>query len=736
MGNGKFCCHTRNSVDQESEVITHDANDVFNKLKNNLITKENTTDIISQGMPKTRSEFEDYSDKELRGRTRNPIAEISEKIKKKKKKKKKVQIKKPEVTPVDEEIIKTTQMNDENEEEEVDEGVERYQRTSKEDKFFLSLAIYNLEANNFDTFHAETYFSNSGDLDDKYELLGKHEEQVSEFEINFPEKYEINYNFEKAQYIKLVLYNDEGWKSEVVLNMALAITEQAPQFSVPIDFYKSQKLLVTRQMLKQATSEEQSYAIIKFERHVYSKKEAEVAFFLEFNYISMAFIGQKLHYKLYRLLQRQITGDKQELFCSNERYGKSPIYFNPSYVLKQFLLNNLPLYFEFYDKTGVIGEFLLDKKGFEHLSHNSLIIHLYDKKGITFGNFKISMMKMPNNNFLDYLNHGLNINFLIGIDYTSSNKDPMNPHSLHTLIGEGNNVYEKAILSCGGNLSYYDKSQSFAVFGFGGIPKGKNSLSHCFNINGNDIPIIKGGLENVIKVYKESLKTVKLLGPTRFSELIKTVLDHTIKFKQMQEEEEIMGQGGHGGKSSSHKNQSNVMQFRNLVSNQIKTAKRESQKAMNRSTTTPQKSFHGGERELPQYSSAKKPFNCPSLNHLPYVNKSASKKENDSRKNTYTNRSHNEEHDHGQRGSVVKKNIRKTIFHENEENPEEEEHFIIPKTERNYAILLILTDGKIDDMIETKNILVEASSYPISVIILGVGDTNFGNMIELRKFNL
>ena len=46
----------------------------------------------------------------------------------------------------------------------------------------------------------------------------------------------------------------------------------------------------------------------------------------------------------------------------------------------------------------------------------------------------------------------------------------------------------------------------------------------------------------------------------------------------------------------------------------------------------------------------------------------------------------------------------------------------------NYHILMILTDGQIDDMEETKDALVEASFLPVSVIIIGIGDGNFGNM--------
>ena len=46
----------------------------------------------------------------------------------------------------------------------------------------------------------------------------------------------------------------------------------------------------------------------------------------------------------------------------------------------------------------------------------------------------------------------------------------------------------------------------------------------------------------------------------------------------------------------------------------------------------------------------------------------------------------------------------------------------------NYTILMILTDGIIDDMDDTIDSLVEASYLPISVIIIGIGDADFRNM--------
>ena len=45
-----------------------------------------------------------------------------------------------------------------------------------------------------------------------------------------------------------------------------------------------------------------------------------------------------------------------------------------------------------------------------------------------------------------------------------------------------------------------------------------------------------------------------------------------------------------------------------------------------------------------------------------------------------------------------------------------------------YHILMILTDGVIDDLRQTIDILVEASVLPLSVIIIGIGNADFKRM--------
>lgn len=49
----------------------------------------------------------------------------------------------------------------------------------------------------------------------------------------------------------------------------------------------------------------------------------------------------------------------------------------------------------------------------------------------------------------------------------------------------------------------------------------------------------------------------------------------------------------------------------------------------------------------------------------------------------------------------------------------------------NYFVLLIITDGIITDFEETKRSIIEASHLPLSIIIVGVGDEDFGAMDDL-----
>ena len=129
--------------------------------------------------------------------------------------------------------------------------------------------------------------------------------------------------------------------------------------------------------------------------------------------------------------------------------------------------------------------------------------------------------------FIDYIKNGVTIKLTIGIDFTSSNKSPEDPESLHYL-GGGMNDYELAIRSCGLILAYYDYNQSFPVYGFGAVINGKDKPNMCFHINFKKDPEIYT-IDNVIQEYHNCLRKIALAGPTEFCPLIQKVNENIKK---------------------------------------------------------------------------------------------------------------------------------------------------------------------------------------------------------------
>ena len=50
--------------------------------------------------------------------------------------------------------------------------------------------------------------------------------------------------------------------------------------------------------------------------------------------------------------------------------------------------------------------------------------------------------------------------------------------------------------------------------------------------------------------------------------------------------------------------------------------------------------------------------------------------------------------------------------------------------QNNYYVLMILTDGIINDMEETIDCIVEGSKLPLSIVIIGIGGADFSNMVN------
>jgi copine 5/8/9 len=110
----------------------------------------------------------------------------------------------------------------------------------------------------------------------------------------------------------------------------------------------------------------------------------------------------------------------------------------------------------------------------------------------------------------------------VGIDFTASNLDPSKTNSLHYFTNNKMNDYQKAILSVGQILDFYDSDHKYPVYGFGAKLPPKGEVSHCFPLNGNFQSPEVYGVNGILQAYNYSIKNVRLHGPTIFSKLIST----------------------------------------------------------------------------------------------------------------------------------------------------------------------------------------------------------------------
>ena len=127
--------------------------------------------------------------------------------------------------------------------------------------------------------------------------------------------------------------------------------------------------------------------------------------------------------------------------------------------------------------------------------------------------------------FLDYIKKGgIRIGLNIGIDFTNSNKPANDPNSLHSIVNKNQkNPYERAMLTCGKILEYYDYDLLFPVYGFGAVVNGETS--YCFNINFEDNPEIEL-VDKIIEVYHECIQKILFSGPTYFAPIINKIISN------------------------------------------------------------------------------------------------------------------------------------------------------------------------------------------------------------------
>ena len=130
----------------------------------------------------------------------------------------------------------------------------------------------------------------------------------------------------------------------------------------------------------------------------------------------------------------------------------------------------------------------------------------------------------PSPSFAKLLSSGLQLNIAFSIDFTGSNLDPHNPKSLHFVHPTQPNQYIRTMLSISDVVSEYDTDKNFPAFGFGAMLPGTNDASHFFHLNlGAPNPYLQG-VQSIINCYADTVKKVRLYGPTNFAPTIVNVV--------------------------------------------------------------------------------------------------------------------------------------------------------------------------------------------------------------------
>ncbi|XP_033106562.1 copine-8-like isoform X2 [Anneissia japonica] len=176
----------------------------------------------------------------------------------------------------------------------------------------------------------------------------------------------------------------------------------------------------------------------------------------------------------------------------------------------------------------LIGEFKTNMRRFIEGSQTDNIYKLTKekskKKGKTYGTISLLSCRVQKMfSFLDYIQGGMELSFVVAIDFTASNGAPQAPNSLHHINPHIPNQYEQAIQSVGLIIQEYDTDKLFPVFGFGAKLPPDGRISHDFPVNFNYQNPFCGGVEGILGAYRNCIPQVQLHGPTNFAPIINRV---------------------------------------------------------------------------------------------------------------------------------------------------------------------------------------------------------------------
>lgn len=127
--------------------------------------------------------------------------------------------------------------------------------------------------------------------------------------------------------------------------------------------------------------------------------------------------------------------------------------------------------------------------------------------------------------FVSYLQGGMKLDFIVAVDFTSSNRPVDNPNSLHYVNDpQRPSQYAQALHAVGTILSAYIPDGLMTALGFGAVLPGQGNTP-CFDFALTGQPDARvPGVEGLLAAYEHAVRNVTLAGPTNFTPLIRNAM--------------------------------------------------------------------------------------------------------------------------------------------------------------------------------------------------------------------
>ena len=334
-------------------------------------------------------------------------------------------------------------------------------------------------------------------MNNKNEAFNTEVATIKQKGITFNTCYICDYYFERQQYLNITLLKDSKPDKNIKVILGIIVGSLNSTYKTPIGS-KGENIIINAQSLKDTDS------FIDFDFIVKTN-----------NNFDFSDINNKISYQIFNRGRLVYQSESISSFGKFEPIRIPIAILEPDFTV--IFLNCFQEKIIFKDEN--VNSFI--EPNSNDLFYLGLPIN--NNKLMVYNNSKI----FRHYSFIDYIKNGVTIKLTIGIDFTSSNLQPLDPNSLHYL-GGGMNDYECAIRACGSIVAYYDYNQLFPVYGFGAQIIGHNNTSMCFNINFKKNPEIYT-IDNVIKEYHNCFKYIILAGPTEFCPLVKRVNETIIK---------------------------------------------------------------------------------------------------------------------------------------------------------------------------------------------------------------